>query len=221
MNTRLNKQDFKDALDALSQKVAADARFDGAYLPLRFVVVGGFVSICHLRHRHTTEDIDFFYPGVLENEEYKDMFNTELQQLIEEVADERSLSYEWANSGIAGAWRGPDEASLLDRSYRQNVLLYSSPHIEVYAGDWMLQLSWKVVAVGTRDKPVDLEDAVAIGHLLWEQFGGRPVKTSELRTALGMRLDAVKVAYIGLVNEAAKSKKGHPVIHIDYVNDHM
>ncbi|KAJ6465948.1 hypothetical protein C8R47DRAFT_1224261 [Mycena vitilis] len=63
---QLNKQNFQEALDALSVEIARNTNIPTNVLPLNMIAFGGFVSLFGLRARDTTEDLDYYFPGVID-----------------------------------------------------------------------------------------------------------------------------------------------------------
>lgn len=66
--------------------------------PIKFVAVGGYVSVTYLQNRPTTEDIDYILDPQIE-----DQVKTEekLQVAIQKVAKSKGYSSEWFNNKVA------------------------------------------------------------------------------------------------------------------------
>ncbi|KAJ7431468.1 hypothetical protein B0H11DRAFT_2261866 [Mycena galericulata] len=189
----MSERELKAALNELSTRMAGSSVFTPNVLPLRLICLGGFVSVAHFHSRETTQDIDFYWPGIFQGGVYTipDRIDAKLEDLIED----------------------PDEEHVLKRSFEQGVVLYSSPQIMLFAASWTFQLVLKLTAISTRVQPSDIDDAAYIGQHLLHGLG-RPIRTSELRAEFSNRMEAVKDTSIARANAKAQQLFGHHIIDI-------
>lgn len=111
-------------------------------LPIVIVVAGGAISTLLFRNRKTTQDVDFWAP------------DRETNSIVSEAgrAVARRLDYDpfWLNSNMSVFIDTQHtHTGFLDRAVEQNVTLYQSNEIMVYAADWRYQLVQKLLRIET------------------------------------------------------------------------
>lgn len=182
------------------------------------IAFGGFVSLFGLRARDTTEDLDYYFPGVIDaagNLQTVDYLEDELVICISTVTTRTPDRGEhWANSALEGFLFGADLNRHIQRAFAQNYVLYNSPQLKIYAGSWTLQLAFKLNAIQSREKLVDLTDAAYIARKICIDTGATVVRVSELAAEFQNppRVADVTEAVIQAVNQRAKQFWGVDVI---------
>ncbi|KAJ7785419.1 hypothetical protein B0H14DRAFT_2958738 [Mycena olivaceomarginata] len=198
---RLTEAQFIRGLDLLSKRIASNPIFTPKMLPLKLISLGGFVSVCYLRCRNTTEDLDFYYPGTpsVDGEyEYPDGVEAALESHIKEVGHDLTVEPNWANSGVSLFIEGwADQA-------------------DIFAASWTLQLIQKINAIGSRRQDHDKVDAAYIAERIFSQLG-RAIKKSELYAEWSQanRMEEIMDNHIQLVNEASRGLFNKDVVEID------
>ncbi|KAJ7809123.1 hypothetical protein B0H14DRAFT_2867666 [Mycena olivaceomarginata] len=217
---RLTEAQFIRGLDLLSKRIASNPIFTPKMLPLKFISLGGFVSVCYLRCRNTTEDLDFYYPGTpsVDGEyEYPDGVEAALESHIKEVGHDLTVEPNWANSGVSLFIEGwADQADIISRSFDQNVMVYGNNQLQIFAASWTLQLIQKINAIGSRRQDHDKVDAAYIAERIFSQLG-RAIKKSELYAEWSQanRMEEIMDNHIQLVNEASRGLFNKDVVEID------
>ncbi|KAJ6491424.1 hypothetical protein C8R47DRAFT_1070960 [Mycena vitilis] len=204
-----------------AELIANDAIFaQGRTIPLTFIAFGGFLGVSYFHSRETTQDLDFFYPGIVEEDgsyhEPAAGVDAALEDHIAAVAREQHLPADWANSAVSNFFEGlPDESAVVGRSMQQGFLVYSSPQLRIYAASWSFQLVQKLAAMRQRTKWVDILDAAYLGRELHRQLG-RPMMASELRAEWCQppRMEVVQDEAIEEVNVKSMELFGHIAVGI-------
>jgi len=109
-------------------------------LPVVIVVAGGVVSTMVLQNRTTTKDVDFWAP------------DRETNSIVSEAGRvvAQRLDYDpfWLNSNMSVFIDTQHtHVGFYERALQQNVTLYESKQIMVYAADWRYQLVQKLIRV--------------------------------------------------------------------------
>ncbi|EUC67362.1 DUF2204 family protein [Rhizoctonia solani AG-3 Rhs1AP] len=147
-------------------------------LPLRIVVAGGAVSTLLFRNRKATKDVDFWAP------------DRETNIVVSEAGREvaRRLDYDpfWLNNNMSVFIDTQHtHVGFYERALSQNVTLYESDQIMVYAADWRYQLVQKIVRIETMPKgPVrgaQLSDVVYLAKAIMDREGRREMWRNYVR----------------------------------------
>ncbi|KAB5593701.1 hypothetical protein CTheo_2884 [Ceratobasidium theobromae] len=109
-------------------------------LPIIIVVAGGAISTLLFKNRKTTKDVDFWAP------------DRETNYIVSEAgrAVAKRLDYDpfWLNSNMSiFIDTKHTHIGFLERAIAQNVTLYESEQIMVYAADWRYQLAQKLIRI--------------------------------------------------------------------------
>ncbi|KAF8157119.1 hypothetical protein B0H34DRAFT_487541 [Crassisporium funariophilum] len=175
---------------------------------VQILVSGGTCSVMYHRNRNSTKDIDFFIPD---------------PTLIEIIAgSQASLPRDlrqrwpenWINAEMAGYAMMPGCEDLYANSIANNVVLYQSDSLVVYAADWKFQLIGKIMRayqmeslkehVQSMDRTgKDLKDAISILQILIKENNG-PLDGSVLRSWYNG--SAVEDVEIEFVNKAYRAQ---------------
>ena len=147
-------------------------------LPINIIVAGGAVSTLLFHNRKTTRDVDFWAPDP--------QTNIIVSEASRAVA--RRLDYDpfWLNSNMSVFIDTKHtHIGFLERTLKQNVVLYKSDQIVVYAADWYFQLAQKLVRIETmrggamrRDQ---LSDVVYLAKVVLELEEKREMKKMDVR----------------------------------------
>ncbi|KAJ1310064.1 hypothetical protein OPQ81_006816 [Rhizoctonia solani] len=147
-------------------------------LPVTIVVAGGAVSTLLFRNRTATKDVDFWAPD-------RDT-NTIVSEAGREVA--RRLDYDpyWLNNNMSVFIDVQHtHVGFYERALDQNVTLYESAQIMVYAADWRYQLVQKLIRIEMMLKgPVrdaQLSDVVYLARAVINTEGRREMKKNHVR----------------------------------------
>lgn len=147
-------------------------------LPIVIIVAGGAVSTVLFRNRKTTKDVDFWAP------------DRETDSIVSEAgrAVARRLDYDpfWLNSNMSVFIDAQHtHIGFYERALQQNVTLYESEQIMVYAADWRYQLVQKLVRMESlRDGPMrstQLSDIVYLAKAIMELDGKHDIKRATVR----------------------------------------
>ncbi|MFI5421443.1 MAG: hypothetical protein ACHQ1H_10800 [Nitrososphaerales archaeon] len=168
---------------------------------VRVLVSGGTCSVMYLGNRDKTKDIDFFIPD---------------PTIIEIISgSQASLPWDlrqrwpenWINAEMAGFAMMPNCEDLYDNSIANNVVLYQSNSLVVYAADWKFQLIGKITRayqmellkdqVQSMDREgKDLKDAVSILQVLIQENNG-PLDGSVVRSWYnGSALEDIEIEFV-------------------------
>ncbi|KAJ7187156.1 hypothetical protein C8R46DRAFT_1207123 [Mycena filopes] len=131
----------------------------------QIVVAGGTCSVLLFKNRDKTKDVDIFSPDA-----------TVLRDVLQagrRYTQTGGLSdADWINAEMIAhisGLRGSDQ--LLTNSITQNVLLYDSPSLQVFAADWKYQAVGKIKRALDYKDSKDISDAVEIVRRLNRQSG--------------------------------------------------
>ncbi|KAG8734784.1 hypothetical protein FRC12_018350, partial [Ceratobasidium sp. 428] len=148
-------------------------------LPVVIVVAGGAVSTILFRNRKTTKDVDFWAP------------DRETNVIVSEAgrAVAKRLDYDpfWLNSNMS-VFIDPQHTHLgfYERALQQNVTLYQSDQIMVYAAEWRYQLVQKLVRVETLSagpvRDAQLSDIVYLTKAMMERDGMDEISKAAVRS---------------------------------------
>ncbi|KAF8682539.1 hypothetical protein RHS04_02678 [Rhizoctonia solani] len=147
-------------------------------LPVTIVVAGGAVSTLLFRNRKATKDVDFWAP------------DRETNYVVSEAGREvaRRLDYDpfWLNNNMSVFIDTQHtHVGFYERALAQNVRLYESAEIMVYAADWRYQLVQKLIRVEMMLKgPVreaQLSDVVYLTRIIIETEGRNEMRKNSVR----------------------------------------
>lgn len=123
-------------------------------------------------NRPASEDLDYFLSEQQLGGSYEVVRN-ELQSLIADVARDMGFDRSWANDEVRhflGLLANPQ--NLIERSKRQNIVLYQDQNLVVYAAlfEWSLVRKLKRLGmVGQTPRNEDWNDCVAMCKVLYDQ----------------------------------------------------
>lgn len=120
-------------------------------------------SLTYLQNRQATEDIDYILDPHIENQA---KIEEKLHVAISSVAKDKNYSPEWINNKVGLFVVGATRISLFQDSVSQNVILWSSQNLVVYAAKWDWSLARKLKRIGSTRREIDISDAVAILHVI-------------------------------------------------------
>ncbi|KAJ7101401.1 hypothetical protein B0H15DRAFT_1017842 [Mycena belliarum] len=164
------------------------------------VVSGGTVSVLLFKNRKKTKDVDIFSPDA-------DVLREVLEAGRRYNRENDDMPPMWINAEIVAyinGLRGSD--SLLPNSIAQDVVLFESPSLVMYAADWRYQLVGKMQRAFDYNDKKDISDAVEILHQLVSQTG-KQQRLSEIQTwyEYGIML---KTEHMEFINKAYHTRYG-------------
>jgi hypothetical protein len=98
--------------------------------PIILIAVGGFVSVCCLRSRDTTPEMNYFMDPYTQN--YSEMESL-LKVSIIKVAEQCQFSPEWAKDFVGPLPMGAPRERVADASVKQDDIIFDGVFIRVYA----------------------------------------------------------------------------------------
>ena len=147
--------------------------------PIRFITVGGMLSVSLFGNRSTTKDIDFLLdPSVDVVQEYRG----EVLRMIRLVGETLAFNEDWMNDELRIFVRRAGRLSLFLRSVEQGLVAHRGRNLVVYAARLDFALERKLRRLGEdlgRARDPDLSDAVALVHRL--RAGGHPLSWAYVR----------------------------------------
>ncbi|EIM79652.1 uncharacterized protein STEHIDRAFT_163475 [Stereum hirsutum FP-91666 SS1] len=207
-------EQWKEALDTLSS-LLSDENFTSA--PIEYVSAGGYLAVTYFKNRETTDDIDVV--RVNYGSDWDDHKRSIFYDCVRTVASVRNLGSDWFSMSLGIT--APD-GTLRDEwiaiTKRQNIILYESAMIRIYAADlkWCLVSKIKrypqlVTVVGMarleQKQRTEIEDMRNILAHMMKERKFKPVTEKELRSWYPQK----GFIFPGVVNEvAAKIKEWHP-----------
>lgn len=132
--------------------------------PIRLISIGGYLSVCLLRNREASYDIDCVLdPNLAAADDYV----SELRAAISSVALKEGLGKKWLNWELQTFVSRARRSDLFLESIDQDISVYSGTNLVVFAGrlDWALERKMRRVSYALERrqvKDVDLEDAAAL-----------------------------------------------------------
>ncbi|KIY63718.1 hypothetical protein CYLTODRAFT_446430 [Cylindrobasidium torrendii FP15055 ss-10] len=147
-NSRLHtKEDLIEALDAVSEQLAQGSL---SAKPLILVSAGGFPALMHLGTREGTRSIDY----ALANDATQDDV-AQLNEAIGQVA----AAYHWQDTFMDDKLQSfvpyPSH-SWIQAAKRQNMVLYESAHLRIYAAPLEWSIASKLQRMSTSNPAVEL-----------------------------------------------------------------
>ncbi|KAH7340593.1 hypothetical protein B0J17DRAFT_652018 [Rhizoctonia solani] len=148
-------------------------------LPVTIVVAGGAVSTLLFRNRKATKDVDFWAP------------DRETNNVVSEAGREvaRRLDYDpfWLNNNMSVFIDTQHtHVGFYERALAQNVTLYESAEIMVYAADWRYQLVQKLVRIEMMSmgpvRGVQLSDIVYLAKAMIDREGRSDMAKNHVRS---------------------------------------
>ncbi|KAG9127098.1 hypothetical protein FRC07_000658 [Ceratobasidium sp. 392] len=147
-------------------------------LPVVIVVAGGAISTILFRNRKTTKDVDFWAP------------DRETNCIVSEAgrAVAKRLDYDpfWLNSNMSVFVDTQyTHIGFYECALQQNIRLYESDQIMVYAAEWRFQLVQKLLRIETLSEgPVrdaQLSDIVYLAKAIMERDGKDVIMKAAVR----------------------------------------
>lgn len=179
--------------------------------PIVLVAVGGYVSVKILNNRDSTGDIDYILDPRTQNEA---KVNEKLRRAVREVASRRGYHAEWINDRVSGFVYDNSAQPLVERSVQQNVVLYRSNNLVVYAVEWEWSFARKLRRVATQGREVDIDDAARTLHIINQQRG-HPMRRERARDYWQVVRSAIEENAINLVNQKYREKFGRDGFVLD------
>ncbi|RWA09837.1 hypothetical protein EKO27_g5265 [Xylaria grammica] len=154
------------ALDLLSHAIKKSDILM-AVAPIRYISFGGAVSVKVFQSRESTEDIDILLdPSVESVTIYKD----EIRRAISAAATKGNYESDWFSDACRLFIAEAKRPKLFQKSLQQNVVLYKSESLVIYAASFDCALERKLRRLDSnladRDHSIDLSDAVSLVHAL-------------------------------------------------------
>ncbi|KAI9826795.1 MAG: hypothetical protein M1819_007266 [Sarea resinae] len=176
LKTQFTAEEFYQALGDLDNEILESKNLKEV-LPIKLICGGGFVAISHLRLRETTDDINFILDPQVKGQT---KIRAKLRRAIENVAAYRGLTREWLNSRMEVFAVGNTKMHLFRDSLDQNVILWQGKNLVLYAVKWEWSLARKLKRIGSSNRSIDLDDAVAILRKMVDEKGG-PLQRSTVK----------------------------------------
>ncbi|RMD41709.1 hypothetical protein DV735_g3385, partial [Chaetothyriales sp. CBS 134920] len=153
---------------AAEERLALDVEI-GKSKNIQLLSAGGFVAVTLFHNRLSTKDIDYIMDPDTPN---VDKIKGKLQNAIESVSRQRSLSADWINSRMEIFAIGPNKQRLFRDSVTQNVVLWRGVNLIIYAAKWEWMLARKLKRIGSERRAIDVSDAVEILSRMVQENGG-------------------------------------------------
>ncbi len=119
------------------------------------------MSVTYFRNREATEDVDYILDPTIENQAKAE---EKLQRAIERVAKSKKLTPDWINDKVAQFAIGATRLPLFQESIAQDIVLFKGKNLIIYAAKWEWSLARKLKRIGSTNRVIDIDDAVAILH---------------------------------------------------------
>jgi hypothetical protein len=149
-----------EALASLDEEIGLSKNLRKV-VPIKLIAVGGYVSVTYFRNREATEDVDYILDPTIENQAKVD---EKLQRAIERVAKSKKLTPDWINDKVAQFAVGTTRLPLFQESIAQDIVLFKGKNLIIYAAKWEWSLARKLKRIGSTNRVIDIDDAVAILH---------------------------------------------------------
>ena len=138
-------------------------------IPIRLISVGGYVAVKHLGNRKSTFDIDYVLDPTLEN---SNQVKLGITAAIFAVAEALDYQHTWMNDDCKVFTGGRQRRlGLFSDTLRQNVVLWLSKHLIIFAGEWQWAFGLKLRRIAETRIQTDLDDAVCILKELEARYG--------------------------------------------------
>jgi hypothetical protein len=148
-------------------------------LPIVIIVAGGAISTILFRNRKTTKDVDLWAP------------DRETNSIVSEGgrAVAKRLDYDpfWLNSNMSiFIDTKHTHIGFYERALQQNVTLYQSEQIMVYAADWRYQLVQKLIRIESLNegavREAQLSDIVYLAKAVMERDRREGIRRTAVRS---------------------------------------
>jgi len=152
-------------------------RLSASIIPIRLISIGGYTAVKYLGNRESTFDIDYILDPALEK---MNQIKQAIKAAISAVAEARDCQHTWMNDDCRVFTGGPQRRlALFNAALEQNVVLWSSKHLIIYAGQWQWALGLKLRRIAENRSQKDLDDAVCILKVLNNSYD--PLSKSYIR----------------------------------------
>ncbi|TGJ88695.1 hypothetical protein E0Z10_g129 [Xylaria hypoxylon] len=138
-----------------------------AVAPIRYISFGGTLAVKVFQNRENTEDVDILLDP---NLEALSIYYDEIQHAISTVTTKGGYENDWFNDACRLFTAREKRPKLFLKSVQQNIAVYRSSSLVVYAASFEYALERKLRRMDSnsllRDRSIDLSDTVALIHAL-------------------------------------------------------
>lgn len=164
------------ALDDLSVQIGKSKNLSKR-LPIRVMTTGGFVSVSCLHNRHVTGDLDYILDPKLSKKLMK-----KLEVANFKISRNTKIDEHWFNSGLSAFVLCKWKEQLFKDSVEQDLVLWQSENLVVYACKWEWALDRKLKRYKAELRNVDMWDALFILDRIISNRDGELVGREEIRS---------------------------------------
>jgi hypothetical protein len=129
-------------------------------IPIRLISFGGYPAVKYFGNRESTFDVDYVLDPELEN---MNQIKQAIKTAIFAIAEARDCQPTWMNDNCKVFTGGPQRRlAIFNATLKQDVVLWNSEHLVIYAGEWQWALRLKLRRIVESGRQKDLDDAVCI-----------------------------------------------------------